>query len=103
MNQAETAVLTFLAGESEEQYWPFAPIMRETSLDRATVRKACRSLARKGYTAYMKALWNDFGPAGAGYAATAAGRKVIADMGIAVTSRSQRRTASKTLEELVGQ
>lgn len=74
MNDDETKVLNCLAGLSCEHYSSFAPIMRETGLDRATVRRACRSLTRKGYAEYCRALWTEDGePAGAGYAATKAG------------------------------
>lgn len=54
-------------------YMDFRAICRRTKLNRATVRRACRSLARKGYAQYGKGLWNDQGtPAGSGYAATSA-------------------------------
>lgn len=71
MNDAERAVLAALNGLRSEwdgnSYASFAWIMSRTGLDRATVRRACRSLARKGRAEYGKGLWNDDGPAGAGY------------------------------------
>ena len=56
----------------------FAGLMRRTGLDRKTVRKACRKLARKGLAEFQKGLWTDCGePAGAGYGATRAGIALI--------------------------
>ena len=52
----------------------FAPIMCGTELDRPTVRRCVRALARKGLAEYFRGLWTDDGrPAGAGYCITAAG------------------------------
>jgi hypothetical protein len=59
-------------------YHAFKYIIGQTGLERKVVRRACRSLARKGLAEYGKGLWNDDGePAGAGYAATRAGRDYL--------------------------
>ena len=56
---------------------PFAPIMSATELDRKTVRRNIRRLARKGYAEYFRGLCTDKGElAGAGYCITKAGRKL---------------------------
>ena len=41
------------------------------------VRRAVRSLARKGLAVYGRGLWNDDGPAGSGYACTEKGYEEI--------------------------
>ena len=56
---------------------PFAPIQAITTYDRKTVRRHVRALARKGLAEYKRGLWNDDGPAGAGYCITNAGIKVM--------------------------
>lgn len=53
----------------------FLPIQEATGLDRQTVRRIVRALARKGFAEYWRGLWNDEGPAGAGYCITPAGRR----------------------------
>ena len=78
LNDTERAVLTVLAedsgGDEEHSYLSFAPIMEVTGLPRKRVRRACRSLARKGLAAYGRGLFCDDGlPYGAGYRATTAG------------------------------
>lgn len=76
----ERAVLRVLAGISDGYYKPFAPIARTTGLDRNVVRRACRSLKRKGLADFLAGLWTEDGePAGAGYAATPEGRELIGD------------------------
>ncbi len=57
---------------------PFAPIISHTELDRRTVRRNIRALARKGYAKYFKGLWCEETdrPAGAGYCITKAGREL---------------------------
>lgn len=75
----ERKVLETLADAYDQSGWDeygiytFDPLQRKTGLDRRHVRLACRSLQRKGLAKYVKALWNDDGPAGAGYGATQAG------------------------------
>lgn len=76
LNDNEVKVLTFLAdGASDEfGFYGFASIINAVSLDRKEVRRACRSLARKGLAEYGRGLWNDGGePAGSGYGVTRAG------------------------------
>jgi hypothetical protein len=80
LNPQERAVLKVLAREvdSDCNCFPFAPICRITRLNRTAVRRACRSLARKGLAEYHKGLWTmDGEPGGAGYAATMAGADLL--------------------------
>ncbi len=55
---------------------PFITIMRETGLNRKTVRRHVRALARKGLAEYFRGLWSEETdqPAGAGYSITHKGR-----------------------------
>lgn len=71
MNEAETKVIAWLRDQDPDWSFPFAPIMRETGLDRKTVRLACRSLKRKGLAEFNTGLWHEDGegPAGSGYRA----------------------------------
>lgn len=76
LNLAETAVLKWLAeGYSEDAgFYGFATIMSDTGLDRSTVRKACRSLKRKGLAEFAFGLSSCDGDfLGSGYGATHAG------------------------------
>lgn len=78
MNDIERKVLAFLADNGSEYfgYSGFAPIVADTRLDRKQVRRACRSLARKGLAQFGSALWTEDGePAGSGYCITTAGIK----------------------------
>jgi len=51
-------------------YRRFDDISANTGLDRRTVRRACRSLTRKGLAEYGRGLWTEDGePAGSGYRA----------------------------------
>lgn len=81
MTEKELKVLGRLARsyytEDEWGALGFAGIMHSTGLDRKQVRRACRSLAKKGYTKYERVLWNDDGPAGAGYRATKEGKNLF--------------------------
>lgn len=74
----ERAVLSFIGpdgGDVDWRAWNFKGIGRETGLERNLVRRACRSLTRKGYAAFEKGLWSeDGGPRGSGYRATDAGK-----------------------------
>jgi hypothetical protein len=55
---------------SGELYLSFATIMNDAELDRRTVRRCCRSLARKGLSEFAKGLWSEDGePRGSGYRA----------------------------------
>lgn len=77
----ERKVLEYLCSQESDggdYYYPFAPIIKHTGLDRRHVRLACRSLSRKGLAEYAKALTNDDGDfCGAGYCATDNGRQLI--------------------------
>jgi len=80
INKTERKVLTFLAERHMEDFgfFPFAPICRKTRLKREVVRRACRSLARKGFTAFASGLCTEDGDfAGSGYACTDAGREAL--------------------------
>jgi hypothetical protein len=81
MTCEERKVLAFLVDKyssyEDAFYSCFAPIMAETALSRREVRRACRSLARKGLAKYERGLWSeDGGPAGSGYSAT---RKAVVE------------------------
>lgn len=82
LNANEQIVLSFLNEHYSSEGWCFSfrPIAAETGLDRQRVRRACRSLARKGLTEYVRGLWSDSGePAGSGYCCTKAGHEVLAN------------------------
>jgi hypothetical protein len=77
-----TKVLAKLCSGGEDWCFPFAPIMRDTGLDRATVRRACRLLKRKGMAEFHRGLWTEDGNlAGAGYSASPAGRLALEQEG----------------------
>ncbi len=78
LNADERVVLGALADiGSDFGYLSFAGILARSELkDRKRIRRACRSLARKGLAEYGRALWNDDGPAGSGYCATKAGEAI---------------------------
>jgi 1,4-dihydroxy-2-naphthoyl-CoA synthase len=63
-------------------YHTFNGICSETSLNRPTVRRACRLLTRKGLAQFGRGLWTEDGtPAGSGYAATSAGKEFVVSGG----------------------
>lgn len=76
LNENETKCIEVLVsgfdrtGWEEDRYYNFNGLAKVTGLDRKKVRLACRSLTRKGLAQYMRGLWSDYGPAGAGYGAT---------------------------------
>jgi len=75
MNDNELKVLTFLA-EDDEMCFPFKAI--KVGLDVKAVRRACRSLARKGLTECIHGLFDDDGfVAGSGYACTREGKELL--------------------------
>lgn len=83
MNDAEKKVLAILAanhrGGNEFLFCSFSSLGSETNLERKVVRRACRSLARKGYARFASGLWTEDGePAGSGYGATHDGLKAAA-------------------------
>jgi len=76
VSPTEQKVLASLAARFVEDgcYIAFATIQRETKLERSVVRRACRSLTRKGLAVFGKGLWTEAGePRGAGYSATKEG------------------------------
>jgi hypothetical protein len=80
INDKERKVLEQLAEAYHPDEWgaySFAPLARITKLEVKEVRRACRSLAKKGLAQFEKTLWSDDGPAGAGYRATEEGAALI--------------------------
>lgn len=77
INEHERKVLSVLAriARWDENYMGFDGIKNSgVRLDRKQIRRACRSLARKGLAEYGRGLWdNDGNVAGSGYCATKAG------------------------------
>ncbi len=82
LNDNERKVLSVLAEHArwDENYMTFNGIKNKgLELDRKQIRRACRSLARKGLAEYGRGLWNDAGEvAGSGYCATKAGVEAAA-------------------------
>jgi hypothetical protein len=75
LNDNELNVLRFLA-EDTDLCFPFRSI--DIGLDTKTIRRACRSLARKGLTECIHGLFDDDGEvAGSGYHCTWEGEKYI--------------------------
>lgn len=74
----ESEVLRVLAtGGADFGCFTFKGILSRTvcRLTRSDVRRACRSLKRKGFAEFHHGLWSEDGdPAGAGYRATRSGR-----------------------------
>lgn len=74
LNANEMKVLRFLVRQYSDVgagFSHFAHIGKGVRLPRAEVRRACRSLKRKGLAEFKNALWyEDGGMYGAGYAAT---------------------------------
>ena len=84
LNPNEQQVLFYLAGEGDF-YWGFAAIGECVRLDRKEIRRACRSLSRKGLAEFKSGLWSlDGGPAGSGYRITKDG------VNIALASNAER-------------
>ena len=77
LNIDERKVLKYLDDE-DDGFWCFAAIGECVRLDRKAIRRACRSLARKGLTEFGRGLWDDEGPRGSGYRLTKAGREAAA-------------------------
>ncbi|MDE2020539.1 MAG: hypothetical protein KGJ13_09410 [Patescibacteria group bacterium] len=77
MTANETKVLALLASGSEDfGVMSFASIAYFIKLNRKKIRRACRSLKRKGLAEFYRGLWTEDGvPAGSGYGATALGRE----------------------------
>lgn len=86
LNADETTVLKILMARTMpygEMCASFAGLSNPDSpLDRPRIRRACRSLARKGLAEYHRGLWTEDGEmAGAGYCITSAGQKAIVGRG----------------------
>jgi hypothetical protein len=80
LNENENKVLAFLADQfsCDAVYWGFDGIAQHIKLDRKQIRRACRSLKKKGLAEYMCGLFNDDGEvAGSGYGATKTGAELI--------------------------
>lgn len=76
LNDNECKVLAILADEysDEGRCYYFRSIAALSKLTIKEVRRACRSLAKKGFAKYERGLFNDDGEvAGSGYGATEAG------------------------------
>lgn len=72
----EQKVLAVLSDDGA--YLAFVVIMDRSGLDRKAVRRACRSLARKGLAKYGRGLWTEDGEMyGSGYSATHEGNEAI--------------------------
>jgi len=74
--QTETKVLALLASGSEDfGIMCFSEIAYFIKLNRSEIRRACRSLKRKGLAEFHRGCWTEDGvPAGSGYGATKLGR-----------------------------
>lgn len=79
----EKLVLNELAYVGEEYALYFRGIQNSAGLDRKEVRKACRSLAAKGFASYRRGLCSedDGMLAGSGYSVTAEGAKLARTFG----------------------
>ena len=81
INPTEYAVLEFLAAgwDGDQNCYYFRGIVSALKLELKQVRRACRSLAKKGLAEYQRGLFDDEGrAAGSGYCATRAGAAYIA-------------------------
>ena len=79
LNENEQKVLGYLASEYEDgRAFYLSGIAEAVSLDRSIVRRACRSLARKGLAELVRGLFDDDGNvAGSGYSATLTGARLV--------------------------
>jgi hypothetical protein len=80
INDNERKVLVILVDDWSSDFpcYRFSFIARETKLEIPQVRRACRSLARKGLTQYVRGLFTEDGEvAGSGYCATEKGAALI--------------------------
>lgn len=77
INEKERKVLVCLAADADLAYY-FRHIVKDTKLELAEVRRACRSLAKKGYAEYRRGLFDEEGmAAGSGYMATHEGELAV--------------------------
>lgn len=81
VNEKERKILEKLADEWHPDEWhaySFKSLAKQTEMDVKDVRRACRSLARKGLAVYERVLVDMDGiPAGAGYRASEEGAALI--------------------------
>jgi hypothetical protein len=79
MSPNEQKVLIALTEEAGDfGFCSFKLLQIHTGLDRKIVRRACRSLARKGFAEFQRGLWTEDGePAGSGYQATTKGMQEV--------------------------
>ena len=81
LNENEMTVLRCLVdsySEDEPRFMYFRGIAADTKLDVKVVRRAARSLARKGLAEFARGLFDEDGMvAGSGYGATRAGAALI--------------------------
>lgn len=78
LTDTERRVLAILIAGNDSYtgycYLNFTAVAERGKIDRKAVRRACRSLKRKGLAEFGRGLWSEDGrPAGAGYCATRAG------------------------------
>lgn len=80
LNANESKVLAFLADsyDSDGTHYSFRAISQHVSLNIKEIRRACRSLKKKGLATFASGLWTEDGePAGSGYGATKAGTEAL--------------------------
>lgn len=83
LKENQIKVLRVFAGMDDwDFYMGFAPIVKETGLERREVRLICRRLKRLGLLDFQKGLISDWdgGLAGAGYGLTDTGKAKIEEL-----------------------
>lgn len=82
MTKSELSCLQYMAEYGGRDYFfNFITIMSHVDLTRAQVKRAVRSLARKGLAEFRSGLMTEDGEvAGSGYGATTEGRNFIINM-----------------------
>ena len=77
INENEKKVLLILASEYDEAFFYFSAIVEETKLELHQVRRACRSLRKKGLAEFSQ-LFDDEGMInGSGYGCSFEGKKLV--------------------------
>jgi hypothetical protein len=81
LNENERKVLSALAEDYDDlewRAWYFRGLVADTKLNLSQVRRACRSLAKKGLAKFERGLFNEDGEtAGSGYRATRLGAALM--------------------------
>ena len=78
MGRQELLVLAAYSTADDGYCFYFREIQRRTGLEIRQIRRAARSLARKGLTKYVRGLFNEDGEiAGSGYCCTREGRAAL--------------------------